>query len=282
VCTCKKTNDEESEEIHAREPCNCRKNSIKDNQEKWKKMLDKKGFTEGEAVLRFKTATNLNNPALIDFPLARIVSTPHPRQGTKYKVWPLMNLCVTYDDMEQKCTHIIRGKEHRDNATRQEMIFDALGIKKPWTFFLGRYKFEDLEISKTKIGERIKRGEFKGWDDIRLPLARNFKRRGYQPEAFAKMVEQRGLSEVDKVMSQKDLFTILNNYNREIIKPISTEIEFSGKKSKDFPNLYNLLMDDASEKKIYTKEKLENEKIYFLKNVGYAKLNDKTLWFSHS
>jgi glutamyl-tRNA synthetase len=281
VCTCKKEEEEDSEVPKIREPCKCRDNSIKNNSEGWKKMLDKKGFKEGEAVLRFKTSLDSNNPALIDFPLARIVSVPHPRQGTKYKVWPLMNLCVTYDDMEQKCTHIIRGKEHRDNATRQEMIFDALGIKKPWTFFLGRYKFEDLEISKTKIGERIKKGEFKGWDDIRLPLARNFKRRGYQPEAFAKMVEQRGLSEVDKVMSQKDLFTILNNFNRDIIKPLSTTIEFTEKKSKENKNEYILLMNDASKKKIFTKNKLENEKIYFLKDIGFAKLNDKELWFCH-
>jgi glutamyl-tRNA synthetase len=291
ICTCKKEDDEDesaqassSEEQKfpkPREPCGCRDNSIKDNQEKWKKMLDKKGFKEGDAVLRFKTATNLNNPALLDFPLARIVLTPHPRQKSKYKVWPLMNLCVTYDDIEQKCTHIIRGKEHRDNAIRQEMIFDALGIKKPWTFFLGRYKFDDMEISKTKITARIKAGEFSGWDDIRLPLARNFKRRGYQPEAFAKMVEQRGLSEVDKVISQKDLFAVLNNFNREIIRPISIAIEVSDKKDDEFKNKYVLLMGDASKKDVFTKEKLKDEQIYFMKSIGFAKLNDKELWFCH-
>ncbi|MEI7719024.1 MAG: glutamate--tRNA ligase family protein [archaeon] len=286
VCTCVKeeeTEESNEPEVHKiREPCKCRNNSVKDNQEKWKKMLDSKGFKEGEAVLRFKTSLDSKNQALIDFPLARINLAKHPHVGNKYRIWPLMNLCVTYDDIEQKCTHIIRAKEHRDNALRQAMIFDALKIKLPHTYFLGRYKFTDLEISKTKITERIKKGEFTGWDDIRLPLARNFKKRGYRPEAFAKMVEQRGLSEVDKVMTQKDFFAVLNNFNREIIKLISTEVEFSEKKSKDTPNAYTLLMDDALEKKIYTKEKLENEKIYFLKDVGFAKLNDKTLWFCHS
>jgi glutamyl-tRNA synthetase len=280
ICTCKKETDNE-EEYKIREPCKCRNNSIKDNSEKWKRMLDQKGFKEGEAVLRFKTATNLNNPALLDFPLARINLTKHPRQKTKYRVWPLMNLCVTYDDIEQKCTHIIRAKEHRDNAIRQEMIFNALKVPVPHTYFLGRYKFDDLAISKTQITQMIKEGKFSGWDDIRLPLARNFKKRGYQPEAFARMAEQRGLSEVDKVISQKDLFQVLNNFNREIIKPMSTEIEFSEKKSKENINTYTLLMDDASESKIFTKEKLENEKIYFLKDIGYAKLNDKELWFCH-
>jgi len=283
VCTCIKEEENEAEpETHKiREPCKCRNNSIKDNQDKWKRMLDSNGFKEGEAVLRFKTSLDSKNQALIDFPLARINLANHPHVGNKYRVWPLMNLCVTYDDIEQKCTHIIRAKEHRDNALRQGMIFEALKIPLPHTYFLGRYKFTDLEISKTKITERIKNGEFKGWDDIRLPLARNFKRRGYQPEAFAKMVEQRGLSEVDKVMTQKDFFAVLNNLNREIIKSMSVDIEFSKKKSKDLTNVYTLLMDNASESKIYTKEKLESEKIYFLKEIGFAKLNDKTMWFCH-
>jgi len=192
-----------------------------------------------------------------------------------------MNLCVTYDDIEQKCTHIIRGKEHADNAKRQEMIFRALNVPVPHTYFMGRYKFTDLEISKTKITERIKKGEFNGWDDIRLPLARNFKRRGYQPEAFAKMVERRGLSEVDKVISQKDFFQVLNDFNREIIKPLAKHIEYSFKKSKELNKEYSLLMDDAKERKVYTKEKLEDEKIYFLKDIGFARLNETVLWFAH-
>ena len=90
---------------------------------------------------------------------------------------------------------------------------------------MGRYKFTDLEISKTKIAERIKKGEFTGWDDIRLPLLRNFKRRGYLPEAFAKMAEKRGLSEVDKVISKEDYFQILSLFNRQIIKDMGLKVQ---------------------------------------------------------
>lgn len=280
VCTCKK--EEESEGIKIREPCGCRNNSIKENLAKWKGMLDFKGFKEGEAVLRFKTSLEHKNQALIDFPLARINLTPHPRQGKKYRVWPLMNLCVTYDDITQHCTHIIRAKEHRDNALRQEMIMKAMNAPIPKTYFLGRYKFPDLEISKTKITERIKKGEFSGWDDIRLPMARNFEKRGYSPEAFKKMVEERGLSEVDKVISKKDFFQVLDNFNRGIIKPIAEQKDYSLKKSKIFRFRYDLLMDDASKKEIFFQEELKNKNIYFLKEIGFAKLNDTALWFSHS
>jgi len=282
VCTCKKEEAEEEAEYKIREPCKCRNNSIKDNQEKWKRMLDKKGFKEGEAVLRFKSKDiNLSNQALIDFPLARINLTKHPHVGNKYRVWPLMNLCVTFDDIEQKCTHIIRAKEHRDNALRQEMIFDALKIKKPHTYFLGRYKFNDLEISKTKITERIKRGEFTGWDDIRLPLARNFKRRGYQPEAFAKMVTQRGLSEVDKVMSKEDLFQVLDNYNRGIIKDKAIQASFEeNKKGK----IKILMPDNTITSGNSELPKLKEGDIVHFLGLGYARFNQEekiNFWFAH-
>ncbi len=46
ICTCKKQEDDEEEtdkeEYKVREPCKCRDNSVKDNQEKWKKCWIKK------------------------------------------------------------------------------------------------------------------------------------------------------------------------------------------------------------------------------------------------
>jgi glutamyl-tRNA synthetase len=249
-------------------------------------MLDKKGFKPGEAVLRFKTKeTGLNNPALIDFPLARIILDSHPRQGTKYRVWPLMNLCVTYDDMEQKYTHIIRGKEHQDNAKRQEMIYDALKVNKPITYFLGRYKFEDLPISKTQITELIKQGKFEGWDDIRLPMARNFKRRGYQPGAFEKMAIQRGLSNVDKVIAKEDLFQVLDNFNREIIKDMAKRVEIKYGKEKGVDKIL-VRMPDNSVTSVYADVSWlkEGDLVYFVK-LGYARYDskkNKEFWFCHT
>ncbi len=288
VCTCKKEeSDEEGSVLKKRELCSCRENSVKENSEKWKKMLDKKGFKQGEAVLRFKSSdVTLSNPALIDFPLARINLARHPRQGKKYRVWPLMNLCVTYDDIDYKCTHIIRAKEHQDNAKRQEMIFDALQIKKPLSYFLGRYKFKDLAISKTQIAEMIKEGKFQGWDDIRLPLLRNFKRRGYQPETFAKMAAQRGLSSVDKVISKEDLFLVIDNINREIIKDRAAKASFE-QKSKKTKGLVEVLMPDASV--IYGKtdlnlKEIQDGQIVNFNGLGYACYNSKEkikFWFAH-
>jgi glutamyl-tRNA synthetase len=122
-----------------------------------------------------------------------------------------MNLAVPVDDIEMKMTHIIRAKEHRDNAERQKMIFDALGKKYPWAAFVGRYKFKDMELSATKITQGIKSKKYKGWDDPRLPTIQALKKK-YKPEAFWKLAEHRGLSEVDKVIDKKDFFELLDKF----------------------------------------------------------------------
>ncbi|MBA7638683.1 Glutamyl-Q tRNA(Asp) synthetase [subsurface metagenome] len=217
VCTC--SSEKFKEFVSAKKNCPCRKLSVKENFERWKKMLDKsgKGFVEGEAVLRFKSSMKHKNPAMRDFPLARINLTKHVRQGKKYKVWPLMNLAVAADDIEMKMTHIIRGKDHRDNAERQEMIYKALGLAKkfPWTAFLGMIHFKDMGLSTTKIRQGIEQGKYKGWDDKRLPTIASLRKRGYKPSAFWKFAEQVGLSENDKVVDKKEYFRLLDGFNRK-------------------------------------------------------------------
>ncbi|MBI5803222.1 hypothetical protein HY448_00870 [Candidatus Pacearchaeota archaeon] len=193
--------------------CPCRDLSVKENLERWKKMLDKKGFKQGGAVLRFKSNLKNPNPAMRDFPLARINLTKHPIQGNKYRVWPLMNLAVTVDDIETKVTHAIRGKDHFDNAKKQEMIYRVLGKKPPWAAFLGKIKFKDLELSKRKIKQAIVEGEYSGWDDPNLPTLISLRKKGYKPSAFWKLMEHIGLSDNDKVMSKKDFFELLDQFN---------------------------------------------------------------------
>ena len=214
VCTCSQKDFEKH--TKGKTECPCRNSSTKENLEKWKKMLDKssKGFKQGEAVVRFKSGMKNKNPAMRDFPLARINLTKHPRQGSKYKVWPLMNLSVAVDDIETKITHIIRAKDHRDNAKKQEMIFRVLKKKPPWTAFLGRFKFKDMDLSTTKFRQEIEKGKFSGWDDKKLPTIASLKKQGYKPNAFWKFAEQIGLSETDKVIEKKEFFTLLDSFNK--------------------------------------------------------------------
>ena len=212
VCDCDL--DEFKKLILEKKACPCRELDKKEQIERWKKMLDKKGYKQGEVVLRFRSDLDNPNPAMRDFPLARINEKKHPLQGNKYRVWPLMNLSSSVDDMELKMTHIIRGKDHKDNALRQEMIFKVFDKNYPQSFFIGRIKFTDLVLSKRKISSLIAQGEFSGYDDERLATISSLRKRGYTRKAFTEFVEQRGLTEVDKVISQKDFFEILDRFNR--------------------------------------------------------------------
>ncbi len=210
VFTC--TGDEFREFSKMKKPCPCRKNSIKENQKEWKKMF--KSYKPGEAVLRFKSTMNHKNPAMRDFPLVRINDTPHPRTKRKFRVWPLMNLSVSVDDIELGMTHIIRGKDHRDNAERQKMIYKVLGKKYPWAAFIGRVHFKDFILSTTKMREGIISEKYKDWDDKELPTLISLKKQGYKPEAFLKFAESVSLGENDKTIEKKEYFTMLNNFNK--------------------------------------------------------------------
>ena len=218
VCTC--SQESFKDYVDKKTNCPCRKLSIKENLERWKKMLSKEkdAFKEGEAVLRYKSNKSMQdkNPAMRDFPLARINTAKHARQGNKYRVWPLMNLAVAVDDIELKMTHIIRAKDHRDNAQRQKKMYEALGIGKkfPWTGFLGRIKFTDFELSTSKMRKEIDGGKYSGWDDLKLPTIASLKKQGYKPSAFWKFAERIGLSENDKVMDKKEFFTLLDDFNK--------------------------------------------------------------------
>lgn len=220
VCICQV--DEFKELSKNKQKCTCRELDIETHQKRWGQMLGSYKdaiYEQGEAVLRFKTPEEYQgmqnkNPAMRDFPLARINLTTHPRQGDKYRVWPLMNLSVTVDDIEMGLTHIIRAKEHMDNAKRQRMMFEVLGKEYPWDAYLGRWHIEGLKLSASEITQDIEEGKYSGWDDSKLPTLQSLAKRGYNPGAFHKMAEARGLSEVDKKITKEEFFSLLDKYNK--------------------------------------------------------------------
>lgn len=217
VCTC--SQEQFKKFVDSKKDCPCRKLKFKENLERWNMMIGKgkEIFNEGVAVLRFKEKNGMKdkNPAMRDFPLARINTKDHPLQKNKYRVWPLMNLAVAVDDIEMHMTHVIRAKDHRDNSLRQKKIYGALGVGKsfPWTAFLGRIKFKDMELSTTKMREEISKGKYSGWDDSRLPTIVSLRKQGYKPQSFWKFAERIGLSENDKVIDKKEFFTLLDSFN---------------------------------------------------------------------
>ncbi len=210
VCSCSPENFREL--AKQKKNCPCRKKSKIENLEDWGLMMQGK---LDNVVLRFKSDMKHKNPAMRDFPLARINKTPHPLQKRKYNVWPLMNLAVSVDDIELEMTHIIRGKDHRDNAERQKLIYKVLGKQYPWSAFTGMTNFIGMKFSTRQMRQDIEDKKKSGWDDPTLPTVASLKKRGYKPIAFQRFAEHTGnLSEVDKTIKKEDFFKIFDEFNK--------------------------------------------------------------------
>ena len=210
VCTCK-PDDWRDLKNHKR-PCPHREQPLSEQMARWDKMFDG-SYNPEEASLMVKTDLAHPNPAIRDFVGLRIDDTPHPRTGTKYRVYPLMNLAVAVDDHLLDLTHVLRGKDHLNNTYRQEYLFDYFGWKKPVYVHYGRVSIEEAQLSTSKMAKGIKEGLYTGWDDPQLGTLRALKRRGIRPESLRRYWIETGIKEVDIEFSWKTLYS----FNRELI-----------------------------------------------------------------
>jgi glutamyl-tRNA synthetase len=175
-------------------------------------------YVEGEAVVRVKTDLNHPNPAVRDWPALRIIDTeknPHPRVGSKFRVWSLYNFACGVDDHLMGVTHIIRGKEHLTNQIRQEYLYKYFGWEYPETIHYGRLKITGAFLSKSKIVEGMKTGLFKSWDDPRLATFAALRKRGIMPEAIRLLMIDVGPKTADVTLSWENLYA----HNRKLIDP---------------------------------------------------------------
>ncbi|WGM89578.1 MAG: glutamate--tRNA ligase [Candidatus Bathyarchaeum tardum] len=222
VCNCER--EVFREKSHAGHPCPCRILPADENLVRWNKMLAGI-YNEGDAVVRVKTELGHPNPAVRDWPALRIVDTvkyPHPRVGSKYRVWPLYNFSTGIDDHLMGITHIIRGKEHLTNQARQEYMFKHFGWDYPETIHYGRLKITGASLSKSEIVKGMENGLYKHWDDPRLATLAALKKRGIQPEAIQSLIIDVGPKPQDVVLSWKNLYA----HNRKLVDPTAKRFFF--------------------------------------------------------
>lgn len=212
VCTCKPDLWRDLKEKS--KPCPHRNSSLEEQMHLWDKLFDG-SFSPEEASLMIKTNLNDPNPALRDFPALRIEDTPHPRTGTRYRVYPLMNFSVAVDDHLMGLTHVLRGKDHLNNTYRQKYIFDYLGWPRPEYIHYGRVSIVGPELSTSKMSMGIKEKRYTGWDDVQLGTIRALARRGFRPEALREYWIRAGLNEVDVEFSWDTLYAL----NKDIVDP---------------------------------------------------------------
>ncbi len=219
VCTCDGDRWRELKEKKA--ACPCRDLPVETQLERYDGFMEGK-YSDGEAVVVVKTDIAHPNPAVRDFVALRLVSHPHPRTGSKYIAYPMMNLSVAIDDHEMGMTHVIRGKDHLNNTFRQEYVFGYFGWKKPEYYHYGLVNIPDTVLKTSIIKQNIADGEYTGWDDVRTGTVRAMRRRGIRPEAIRRYWVESGIKPVDIQFSWDNLYGM----NRDVIDDVSNRYFF--------------------------------------------------------
>jgi len=187
-------------------PCVCRNLDVNSNLERWEKMLDGT-YEERAAAVRMKTGMDDPDPAMRDHVILRISETDHPRVGTKYRVWPLLEYSWGIDDHELGVSHIIRGKDLVKEGKIEQHIWNIYDWPHPELIYYGRLKFQDATLSKSKSSKEVREGIYSGWDDPRTWSLQSLQKRGIDPEAVRKAMLDLGLSLVDISISMKSVYS---------------------------------------------------------------------------
>lgn len=213
VCRCSKEVFKEHKDNAV--PCPHRDQTWLNNLDLWKRMLSGE-LSQGQAVLRVKTDMYHKDPAIRDWPAARIVTASHPHVGDKYRVWPLLDFESAIEDHFLGTTHILRGKDLADSESRQKYLYSHMGWTYPRVIHWGRIKIHQFgSFSTSKLKADIAAGQYTGWDDPRVPTVRAMRCRGIQAEALRKFMIELGVGETDISISMDTIYA----ENRKLIDP---------------------------------------------------------------
>jgi len=179
--------------------CPHRNHTLSFNLKEWANMLNGK-YHETEVVVRLKTGMTYKDPAIRDQIIMRISEAEHPRVGTKYLVWPMLEFSWAIDDYLIGVSHILRGSDLVKEDVIEDFIWDHFGWKKAEFIHYGRLNFSGLSknkenlLSKTKARNNIANGTYSGWDDPRTWSLQSLKMRGIEPKALKDSLLDLGLS----------------------------------------------------------------------------------------
>jgi glutamyl-tRNA synthetase len=201
--------------------CVHRKQSIKENLEKWEAMHKGK-YKEGQVSLRLKTSMTNPNPAFRDRVLFRISDRVHPRVGKKYRVWPMLEFSWAIDDHLLGVTHVIRGKDLMMETEMCKFIWDILKWPYPTIIHTGLVRMEGIKLSKSKAQKEVLSGAYAGWDDPRTWSLQSLKRRGILPHAIRHFIASIGLNDNDVTIPVDNLYAI----NRQLLDSVAHRYSF--------------------------------------------------------
>lgn len=182
--------------------CACRASNVRKNKALWKAMHT---LEEGTAILRLKIEIDHQNTTMRDPTIMRIVTTPHPRVKTTYRIWPTYDFVNAIMDGIEGITHRLRSKEFEMRNPLQRYIQKLLNLPETTIVEFARFNLEGVESSGRIIREKINNGELIGWDDPRLTTLVALQRRGFLPEAIKQFVLKTGITKAEATLTWDDL-----------------------------------------------------------------------------
>ena len=134
-----------------------------------------------DCCLRAKIDYCSKNGCLRDPVIYRAKHGSHPRQSTKYCIYPTYDFACPILDAQQGVTHAMRSVEYSDRNILYEWFLTHLNLKNgpyPIVSEYGKLNFTHTVLSKRKLGQLIDAHLVDGWDDPRLPTLRGIMRKG--------------------------------------------------------------------------------------------------------
>lgn len=193
-----------------------RANSVEKNFEMWREML--KGSVEGQkCCIRAKIDMNSPNGTMRDPTIYRCKNEPHPRTGTKYKVYPTYDFACPIVDAIENVTHTLRTTEYLDRDEQFYWFIDALKLRKPYIWSYSRLNMTNTVLSKRKLTYFVEKGYVDGWDDPRFPTVRGILRRGMTVEGLRQFIIAQGSSKSVVFMEWDKIWAI----NKKVIDPVA-------------------------------------------------------------
>ncbi|XP_076663274.1 glutamyl-prolyl-tRNA synthetase [Andrena cerasifolii] len=194
-----------------------RDNSVEKNLGLWNEM--QQGTTKGqECCVRAKIDYQSANGCLRDPTIYRCKPEPHPRTGTKYKVYPIYDFACPIVDAVENVTHTLRTTEYHDRDVQFYWLIDALGLRRPYIWEYSRLNMTNTVLSKRKLTWFVNEGLVDGWDDPRFPTVRGILRRGMTVEGLKQFIIAQGSSKSVVFMEWDKIWA----FNKKVIDPIVT------------------------------------------------------------
>lgn len=119
---------------------------------------------------------------------------PHPKQGSKWCIYPTYDFTHCLVDSLEDITHSMCTKEFQNRRSSYYWLCEAVDTYVPVQWEYGRLNMAYTVVSKRKIAKLIEEKIVEDWDDPRLFTLPALRRRGFPPEAVNDFCVRMGIT----------------------------------------------------------------------------------------